>query len=261
MTNSTESPKGKFWTSTYLVHTALIMLVIGILYQCFRGVEQTIQTQDRYVELEGKVQKIKEIEIRYRNITRTAIQREVELTASQEVMTRLLVERDSLQTALNNQQKIKPKIYTRVIQEFKLPPVLIKYSDTSRYAMTDSLYQFLKDNPDGFVLVPKQFRKDTSLFSIQGQVHSRGVTIDSLSIPNEISLQIGYQKKHFLARSKPVITAVNSSPLIRSYLGQTLMLDPPKPKIHLGLQAGYGIQLNTFKPGPYLGVGLTYQPF
>jgi hypothetical protein len=83
-----------------------------------------------------------------------------------------------------------------------------KNGDTSK-ATYDSII-------NNSVIVPKSFGIDTKWYSINGKVKKDGLLIDSMKIPNETSVTIGYKKYGFLnLKSQPLVEVKNTNPYLK----------------------------------------------
>jgi len=107
-----------------------------------------------------------------------------------------------------------------IIKKVLVPYIPDNYIDTSKgwYAslkngvITKSLVDSLMFNS---LIVPRGFKKDDKWFTINGVVKKEGVMIDSIKIPNESSVTIGYKKSGFLNLGRtPIVEIKNTNPYI-----------------------------------------------
>tara|TARA_R110000868_G_scaffold70031_1_gene206229 strand:- start:1215 stop:1931 length:717 start_codon:yes stop_codon:yes gene_type:complete len=107
-----------------------------------------------------------------------------------------------------------------IIKKVLVPFVPDNYIDTTKgwYAslkngqITKSLVDSLIFNS---LIVPRKFNKDDKWFTINGIVKKDGVMIDSIKIPNESSVTIGYKKSGFLNLGRtPIVEIKNTNPYI-----------------------------------------------
>jgi hypothetical protein len=107
-----------------------------------------------------------------------------------------------------------------IIKKVLVPFIPDNYIDTTKgwYAslkngqITKSLVDSLMFNS---LIVPKGFKKDDKWFNINGIIRKDGVMIDSIKIPNESSVTIGYKKSGFLNLGRtPIVEIKNTNPYI-----------------------------------------------
>jgi hypothetical protein len=107
-----------------------------------------------------------------------------------------------------------------IIKKVLVPFIPDNYVDTTKgwYASLKS-GQITKSLVDSLMfhslIVPRGFKKEDKWFTIDGIVRKDGVMVDSLKIPNESSVTIGYKKSGFLNLGKtPIVEIKNSNPYI-----------------------------------------------
>jgi len=82
-----------------------------------------------------------------------------------------------------------------------------KAGDTSR-SIIDSLVA-------NSVVTPMPFSKHEKWFNIDGIIKKDGLRIDSLKIPNEATVNIGWKKSGFLnLKTTPIVEVINTNPNI-----------------------------------------------
>lgn len=120
-------------------------------------------------------------------------------------------------------KEVKSKVIEK--QEFRVEKVLVPYVPDNYIDTSSEWYVNFKNGVitkgvlDSLVahsiLVPKSFKKDDKWFVINGKVKKEGVMIDSIKIPNESSVTIGYKKSGFLGLGrKPIVEIKNTNPYI-----------------------------------------------
>jgi hypothetical protein len=86
--------------------------------------------------------------------------------------------------------------------------VKLKNGDTSK-SICDS---FIKNS----VLVGTQFKKDEKWLKMDGKIKKDGLQLDSMTIPNESSVTIGYRKYGFFnLKSEPIVEIKNTNPYLK----------------------------------------------
>lgn len=107
-----------------------------------------------------------------------------------------------------------------IIKKVLVPYIPDNYIDTTKgwYASLKS-GQITKSLVDSLMfhslIVPRGFKKEDKWFSINGVVKKDGVMIDSLKIPNESSVTIGYKKSGFLNLGRtPIVEIKNTNPYV-----------------------------------------------
>jgi hypothetical protein len=107
-----------------------------------------------------------------------------------------------------------------IIKKVLVPYIPDNYIDTTKgwYAslkngvITKSLVDSLMFHS---LVVPRGFKKEDKWFTINGVVRKDGVMVDSLKIPNESSVTIGYKKSGFLNLGRtPIVEIKNTNPYI-----------------------------------------------
>ena len=107
-----------------------------------------------------------------------------------------------------------------IIKKVLIPFIPDNYIDTTKgwYASLKN-GQLTKGLVDSLMfhslIVPRGFKKDEKWFTINGVVRKDGVMIDSIKIPNESSVTIGYKKSGFLNLGRtPIVEVKNTNPYI-----------------------------------------------
>lgn len=107
-----------------------------------------------------------------------------------------------------------------IIKKVLVPYIPDNYIDTTKgwYASLKS-GQITKSLVDSLMfhslVVPRGFKKDDKWFTIDGVVRKDGVMIDSIKVPNESSVTIGYKKSGFLNLGRtPIVEIKNTNPYI-----------------------------------------------
>lgn len=101
----------------------------------------------------------------------------------------------------------------RIAQNAGIRDVMIPYkvTDTVQADPSDSLIAKAK-----VVIPPKQFADSTEHYSINGTVLLEGVRIDSLDIPDSLSLRIAQKKEGLFKPKQQVIQIIHSNPLVKT---------------------------------------------
>jgi len=107
-----------------------------------------------------------------------------------------------------------------IIKKVLVPFIPDNYIDTSKgwYASLKKGV-ITKDLVDSLMfhslIVPRKFKKEHKWFNIDGVVRKDGVMVDSIKIPNESSVTIGYKKSGFLNLGRtPIVEIKNTNPFI-----------------------------------------------
>ena len=152
---------------------------------------------------------------------------------------------------LNGEIK-KVKSQVNQVQEFVINDVPVPYvpdnfidtsgwyvklinGDTSK-SVCDSL---IKNS----VLVGTQFKKDDKWVKMDGKIKKDGLQLDSLSIPNESSVTIGYKKYGFLnLKREPLVEIKNTNPYLKTNsVNNVSVKDKPNLFQRKGFWAGVGV--------------------
>ena len=106
---------------------------------------------------------------------------------------------------------------------------------------------------------PFKVRRDSIHYKFIGTIGKNFFSIDTLSIPNKISLIIGRKKTGFL-RSEERAEIINSNPLVSTTNIGNYVLVSKKKRFGIGPSVGYGLQFNskTVSLSPYIGVSANY---
>lgn len=132
----------------------------------------------------------------------------------------LTKENMSLVKTVNDFKNIKSqvKIYTNtVIKEVKVPYAVevIKYIDTH--------------TNDVYVKLPLPLERNDSFFSIKATVGVDGLEIDSLSLPNELTITTGKMKRGFFKKDKYMVEVASSNPYVEIKKLNNVEFTPKKP--------------------------------
>lgn len=76
----------------------------------------------------------------------------------------------------------------------------------------------------------KQFGLTTEWYAIKGKVFNKGISIDSLSIKNEITTNIGWKKDKWYKKKYAVVEVKNTNPYTEVTGLQNVVVQPPKKK-------------------------------
>lgn len=98
-------------------------------------------------------------------------------------------------------KSIKSKV--KIETKFIFDTIFVSYRDT--IYISDTIY------PKGTINVPKRFHKKDSLYEIGGLVLLDGIKIDTLIIPNDMSVTIGSQKTKWWKKAVPIVQVKNSN--------------------------------------------------
>ncbi len=118
-------------------------------------------------------------------------------------------------------KSVKSKV--EIITKTKIDTVFIPFTDT--LYLTDTIY------PKGMISVPKRFKLDTVDFKIHGIVLLDGVKIDSIVIPNKLSVTIGKIKPKWYKKAQNVVSIKNSNKLL-SITDINNFITEDKPKFY-----------------------------
>jgi len=107
-----------------------------------------------------------------------------------------------------------------VINDIPIPYISDNFVDTSGWYLKYKSGEITPEICDSFiknsVLVNTEFKKDDKWFDIGGKIKKEGIVIDSIIIPNEQSVTIGYKKSGFLnLKREPIVEIKNSNPYIK----------------------------------------------
>lgn len=104
----------------------------------------------------------------------------------------------------------------------------------------------------------RNWEKKSKWYSLTGTSDQNGITIDNITIPNQMSIAIGSVRKSW-ANTEYLISAVNSNPNIKTTQLDGYAIEVPKKRLGLSLVAGYGF--TTERLQPFVGIGLSYRLF
>jgi hypothetical protein len=100
----------------------------------------------------------------------------------------------------------------------------------------------------------RPFGLSTEWYSMQGKVFDDGLSIDSLSITNEITTNIGWKRDKWYKKKYAVVEVKNTNPYTQVTGMQNVVVKPPKKLFFqtTGFKVGAGLL-----GGAYLGIRLT----
>ena len=136
-----------------------------------------------------------------------------------------LVETVNKFKSIQGQVRVETKT---IIKEVKVPysVEVVKYIDTH--------------SNQTYIRVPLPFVKSDTFFSINGKVQADGVQIDSLNIPNELTITTGKIKGGFFKKDKYAIEIVSNNPNVDiSKVNNTQF--KPKTPIYKKWWFGFGL--------------------
>lgn len=103
----------------------------------------------------------------------------------------------------------------KVDQKVEILDKVIPYTDTSSFEFTLAAYDSLKALGARYIIPPKFFTYKDSVLTLDGVVQLHGVTIDSLSIVNELALRIYDRKRGWLKSPVKTVEVINKNPVIK----------------------------------------------
>lgn len=145
-----------------------------------------------------------------------------------------------VQSQVNQVQKL-------VINDIPIPYIPNNYVDTSgwyhRFKNGDTSKSICDSFINNSVLVGTQFKKDDKWLKMDGKIKKDGLQLDSMTIPNESSVTIGYRKYGFLnLKREPIVEIKNTNPYLKTGKVDNVSVKN-KPNIfqRKGFWAGIGI--------------------
>ena len=116
----------------------------------------------------------------------------------------------------------------------------------------DTITKEIKNYIDSSIKVPNKFSKDSSLFSIKGEVTKQGVRIDSLNIPDTFNLRIVETKGKLFKPSFVEFQSFHTNKLVQVTGVNSIMYKLPKKTfwqvvLDKLIWVGVGIGLTTIK--------------
>jgi len=118
----------------------------------------------------------------------------------------------------------KAQSQVRQTQKIKYDSILVAYVPDNYVDSASWLFKFkngFKSNDvidsliANSVIVPKSFATKSKWFNINGKVNKENVLIESLEIPNESSVTIGWKRTGFLwLKQKPIVEIKNTNPYL-----------------------------------------------
>lgn len=132
----------------------------------------------------------------------------------------LTKENMALVKTVNDFKKIKSQVQVvtnTVVKEVKVPYIVevIKYIDTH----TNDIY----------VKIPLPLERHDSFFSIKAVVGIDGLEIDSLSLPNELTITTGKIKRGLFKKDKYMVEVASSNPYVQINKMSNVEFTPKKP--------------------------------
>lgn len=189
---------------------------------------------DRYKNLLSQVSKFKDCEIAFQ----VQRQKDSSTIASQEAI--LLTQEEAIKLGLLRDAEKYGHIQSQVITKTKIviDSVFIPYTPPN---MTDTTgWAFWYRNGDtskaiidsliaNSIIVPATWDKSDRWVSVSGKVEKSGVLIDTIIIPNETSVTIGYKKTGFLKLGrKQVVDIQNTNPYLSTDAMKNVVIKPNK---------------------------------
>jgi hypothetical protein len=134
------------------------------------------------------------------------------------------------------QSQVKQKSTTTIIEK-QVPFIPDGYADTTGVVKNENGEVIRRDS----VAVPSRFKLNEKWFNVDGYVKKDGLIIDSLSIPNNTIVTIGYKKAGFLNLSKDAVVQVkNENPYVNVTGLDNIVIKKKKkiwqnPLVHIGV--------------------------
>ena len=106
-------------------------------------------------------------------------------------------------------------------------------------------------------------RRDSAYYHFVGTISPKYFSIDTLSIPNKISIVIGRKKMGFLKKAEERAEIINSNPLVKTTNIGNYVVISKKKRFGVGASVGYGLQFgsNKIQTNPYIGLSVNYNIF
>lgn len=182
-----------------------------------------------------------EVELKDQNFTKEKNAKNQTIATQEQRILELNKENMKLVKTIKDFKKIggQTQVVTNtIIQEVKVPyeVQVIKYIDTLNKAI--------------YVRVPLPFKKVDSFYSIMGKVNSNALIIDSLSIPNTLTITTGLENGGFFKKDKYIVEVVSDNPHADITKVKNTQFEPKTPWYKTrGLAFGLGflISLLIFK--------------
>jgi len=152
----------------------------------------------------------------------------------------ILTEREAKRLGLVKYEGEIKKLKAQIIQsqQIKYGTIAVPFTPNG-YADTTGWYKKLQSGDTSkaicdslkanSVVVPKAFSKHDKWFNIDGKVVKEGVNIESIVIPNESTVSIGWKKAGFLHLKKvPIVEVKNTNPYMDVTKMSNIIIDPKK---------------------------------
>lgn len=107
-----------------------------------------------------------------------------------------------------------------VIKDVNVPFIPNGFADTTgwyaQYKSGDTTKSVIDSLLSNSILVPQDIYLDTKWIKMQGVVKKSGISINTMSLPNENKVTIGYRRAGFLKlKNEPVVEIYNSNPYLQ----------------------------------------------
>ena len=118
-----------------------------------------------------------------------------------------------VQSQVTQTQKIK-------YESVKVKYIPKNYADTSGWRSKlldgEKSVEFIDSLMANSIIVPQDFKLKDKWIEIDGKVNKEGLVIDTLIVPNESSVTIGYKNSGFLGlKKKPIVEIKNTNPYLQ----------------------------------------------
>ena len=226
--------------NTFIYIVLLVIIVLLLLKGCeLKKDRDNMLTQLSTYKIENQTFKVKVNKDSSTIIT----QRQTILTQDEAIKLGILKldgEIKKVQSQVNQVQKL-------VINDIPIPYIPNNYVDTSGWYIKLKNGDTSKSICDSFiknsVLVGTQFKKEDKWLKMDGKIKKDGLQLDSMTIPNESSVTIGYRKYGFLnLKREPIVEIKNSNPYIKTdKVDNVSVKNKPKLFQRKGFWAGLGV--------------------
>ena len=127
-----------------------------------------------------------------------------------------------------NMKKVQSQVSAKT--QTKIEEVFIGYagqldSNGNEIIEQDTIY--LQDTT--MLKVPQKFNVENRFYAISGKVEKKGVTLDSISFPNETKVTIGYTRKNIFAKKESVVHLKNTNPFVQVQGMDNIIIKERKP--------------------------------
>jgi hypothetical protein len=161
-----------------------------------------------------------EVELKDQNFTKEKTKSNQTIAIQEQRILELNKENMKLVKTIKDFKKISGQtqvVTNTIIQEVKVPyeVQVIKYIDTLNKAI--------------YVRVPLPFKKNDSFYSIMGKVNSDALIIDSLKIPNTLTITTGLQNGGFFKKDKYIVEVVSDNPYADITKVKNTQFEPKTP--------------------------------